>query len=75
MSFLSKLSEQVELLENQVVKWRYRLPELANDESQEKIVTAVEVQEELDELKDVVYKKLKEVLTSLKYPPRECSVD
>ena len=65
VSFLSKLSEHVELLENQVVKWRYRLPELADDESQEKIVTAIEVQEELDELKDVVYKKLQEVLTSL----------
>ena len=53
------------MLGNQVVKWRYRLPDLADDESQEKIVTAAEVQEELDELKDVVYKKLKEVMTSL----------
>ena len=59
VSFLSKLSEQVELLEDQVVKWRYRLPELADDESQEKIVTAVEVQEELDELKDMVTRSLR----------------
>ena len=65
VSFLSKLSAQVELLENQIVKWRYRLPELTDDESQEKIVSAVEVKEELDELKDVVYRKLKEILTSL----------
>ena len=64
-SFLSKLSDQVELLENQIVKWGYRLPELTDDESQEKIVSAVEVKEELDELKDVVYRKLKEMLTSL----------
>ena len=55
VSFLTKLSE---LLEGQIVRWRYRLPELADDESQEKIVTAVEAQEELDELKDVVDKKL-----------------
>ena len=65
VSCLSKLSDQVELLENQIVKWRYRLPELTDDESQEKIVSAVEVREELDELKDVVYRKLKEILTSL----------
>ena len=65
VSFLSKLSEQVELLENQVVKWRYRLPELTDDESQEKIVSAIEVREELDEFKDAVYRKLKEILTSL----------
>ena len=65
VSFLSKLSVQVELLEDQIVKWRYRLPELTDDESQERIVSAVEVREELDELKDVVYRKLKEILTSL----------
>ena len=65
VSFLSKLSAQVELLENQIVKWRYRLPELTDDESQEKIVSAVEVREELDEFKDAVYRKLKEILTSL----------
>ena len=48
VSFLSKLSAQVELIEDQIVKWRYRLPELTDDESQEKIVSAVEVREELD---------------------------
>ena len=41
------------------------IPELTDDESQEKIISAVEVKEELDELKDVVYRKLKEILTSL----------
>ena len=43
VSFLSRLSTQVELLEEQIVKWRYRLPELTDDGSQEKIVSAVEV--------------------------------
>ena len=65
LSFLTKLSTQVDLLEHQVIKWRYRLPELTDDESQEKIVSAVEVREELDEFKDAVYRKLKEITTSL----------
>ena len=65
VSFLSKLSEQVDLLEDQVITWRYRLPDLTDDESQEKIVSAVEVRKELDEFKDAVYRKLKEILTSL----------
>ena len=65
LSFLTKMSEQVDLLEDQVIKWRYRLPELTDDESQERIVSAVEVREELDEFKEVVLKKLKEFLTNL----------
>ena len=65
LSFLSKLSEQVELLEDQIIKWRYRLPELTDDESQERIVSAVEVREELDEIKEVVLRKIKEFLTNL----------
>ena len=60
VSFLTKLSAQVQLIEDQVVKWRYRLPELTDDESQEKIVSAVEVREELDEFKDSVNRKLKD---------------
>ena len=59
------MSEQVDLLEDQVLKWRYRLPELTDDESQERVVSAVEVREELDEFKEVVLKKLKEFLTNL----------
>ena len=30
VSFLSKLSTQVDLLEDQIIKWRYRLPELSD---------------------------------------------
>ena len=65
LSFLTKMSEQLDLLEDQVIKWRYRLPELTDDESQERVVSAVEVREELDEFKEVVLKKLKEFLTNL----------
>ena len=74
LSFLSKLSEQVELLEDQIIKWRYRLPELTDDESKERIVSTVEVREELDEFKEVVLRKLKEFLTNLN-TLQESSVD
>ena len=57
LSFLTQLSTQVDLLMDQVVKWRHRLPELTDDESQEKIVSA--------EFKDAVYRKLREITTSL----------
>ena len=59
------MSEQVDLFVDQVIMWRYRLPELTDDESQERIVSAVEAREELDEFKEVVLKKLKEFLTNL----------
>ena len=52
LSFLTKLSEQVDLIQDQIIKWRYRLPELTDDESQDRIVSAVEVREELDEFKE-----------------------
>ena len=65
LSFLSKMSEQVELLEDQIIKWRYRLPDLTDDDSNERVVSAVEVREELDEFKEVVLRKLKEFLTNL----------
>ena len=65
LSFLTKLSEQVELLEDQIIKWRYRLPELTDDESKERVVSAVEVREELDEFKEVVLRKIQWILTNL----------
>ena len=65
LSFLTRLSEQVDLIEDQIIKWRYRLPELTDDESKERVVSAVEVREELDEFKEVVLRKLKEFLTNL----------
>ena len=65
LTFLASMSEQVNLIENQIIKWRYRLPELTDDDSEERVVSAVEVQEDLDELKEVVLKKLKDLLTNL----------
>ena len=53
------------LLEDQVIKWRYRLPELTDDESKERVVSAVEVREELDEFKEVLLRKFREFLTNL----------
>ena len=65
LTFLARMSEQVDLIENQFIEWRYRLPELTDDDSRERVVSAVEVQEDLDEFKEVVLKKLKECLTNL----------
>ena len=65
LSFLTRLSEQVDLIEDQIIKWRYRLPELTGDESKERVVSAIEVRKELDEFKEVVLRKLKEFLTNL----------
>ena len=60
-----RLTEQVDLIENQIIKWRNRLPELTDDDSRERVVSAVKVQEDLDEFKEVVLKKLKELITNL----------
>ena len=59
MSYLSSLSEQVDLL------WKYRPPGQTGDEDQERVVTAVEVQDELDEFRSDVFRKLKELATGL----------
>ena len=75
LSCLAKMSEQVELIQDQIIKWRYRLPELTGDDSQERIVSAVEVREELDEFKEVVLRKPKEFLTNLNTLQERCSVD
>ena len=65
LTFLAGMSEQVDVIENQIIKWRYRLPELTDDDSTERIVSAVEVQEDVDTFKEVVLKKLKEFITNL----------
>ena len=64
LSFLTRLSEQVDLIEDQIIKWRYRLPELTDDESKERVVSAVEVKEDLDEFKEVVLRKIQWLLTN-----------
>ena len=47
VTFFSIMSEKVDLMERQIQRWRYRLPALTDDERQEPVVSAVEVQEEL----------------------------
>ena len=47
LTFLANMSERVDLMEQQIIKWRYRLPDLTDDNSRERVVTAVEVQEDL----------------------------
>ena len=49
LSFFSIMSEKVDLMEKQIHQWRYRLPDLTDDESHERVVLAVEVQEQLSQ--------------------------
>ena len=63
-SFLKSLSENVEELGNQIVKWNNRLPDL-NDENDEKVPTAIEVQEELTALTDTSYRKFNSIFNRL----------
>ena len=65
LTFLASMSEQVDLMEQQIIKWRYRLPDLTDDDSRERVVTAVEVQEDLYKFKDVAMRKIKELTTTL----------
>ena len=64
MSYLSSLSEQVNAL------WEYipsgsAPPGQTGDQGQERNVTAVEVQDEMEELRKDVYRKIKELATGL----------
>ena len=58
---LPTLSEKVELAENQILRWRYRLPELTNDDEQQPTVTAVEVQEQLSKFRELTRSKIHDV--------------
>ena len=73
VSFLKSLSEHVEELGDQIVKWNNRLPDLS-DENDEKVPTAVyiEVQEELTALTDTSYKKFHSILNRPTYSRRHC---
>ena len=64
VSFLRDLHERVEELGTQIVKWNNRLPDL-HDESDEKVPTAIEVQEDLSELTDACYRKFNSIFTRL----------
>ena len=65
LTFLASMSEQVDLMEQHIIKWRYRLPDLTDDNSRERVVTAVEVQEDLYEFKDIAMRKIGELTTAL----------
>ena len=55
------------LIEQQIHRWRYRLPDLSDDSSRERVISAVEVKKELDKLKDITKEKVREV-TMLSVP-------
>ena len=74
LNFFSVMSEKVDLMEQQIHRWRYRLPDLTDDESQEPIVSAIEVQEELNRLKDLTMSKVCEVRDDLHSLDRDATV-
>ena len=59
VSYLSSLSDQVNAL------WKCIPPGQTGEEGQERVVTAVEVQDEMDEFRNDVYRKIKELATGL----------
>ena len=71
LSYFAGMSEQVNLLEAQIIKWRYRLPDLTDDHSRERVVTAVELKEDLDKFKDKTMEKVREVNNALVALERE----
>ena len=64
VSFLTDLHERVEELGTQIVKWNNRLPDL-NDDNDEKVPTAIEVQEELTALSDTSYRKFHSIFNRI----------
>ena len=42
-------------------EWRYRLPELTDDEDDQPVVTAVDVQEQLDNFRELTRRKIHEI--------------
>ena len=48
--FLSLMSEKLDLAEKQIQRWRYRLPDLTDDH--QPVVSAVEVQEQLNQFQE-----------------------
>ena len=59
------MSEQASLIEQQIHRWRYRLPDLSDDDSRERVTSAVEVKEDLDKFKDKTMEKVREVNNAL----------
>ena len=65
------MSEQVTLMEQQIHRWRYRLPDLTDNESRERVISAVEVQENLDKFQEKTMDKVREVSSTIAALERE----
>ena len=61
IGLLNPLKETVELAVNQVIKWRHGLPDLTDDEDDSTIVTAVEVQEQLQAFRVQIRDRINEI--------------
>ena len=72
VNFFSGISEKIDLMDRQIQRWRYRLPNLIDDESQEPVVSAVEVQEELNRFQDLTMSKIRDVRQDIKSLKERC---
>ena len=63
ISDITPLKERVDLAESQIIRWRYRLPELTDDDDDRTVITAVEVHEQLNAFKDMTRRKIQEIRT------------
>ena len=68
------MSEQISYMEQQIHRWRHRLPDLSDDDSREPVVIAVEVQEEMDQFRDMTLTKLRELNYALSSLERDAIV-
>ena len=58
---LTPMKEKTDLAEKQIMRWRHRLPDLTDDESDEQAATAVDVQEQLNSFKGAVCRKTEDI--------------
>ena len=61
ISSLTPLIERVNLAENQTIRFRHRIPDLTDTEPGERMVTAVEVQEQLNGFKGATQQRIEDV--------------
>ena len=59
---LTPLAERVDLAESQIIRWRYRLPDLTDNDDDQPVVTAVEVQEQLNAFKETTRRKIQGII-------------
>ena len=69
-STLNPVIPRVDLMQNQITRWRYRLPDMAtdNDDKAETVAIAIEAREELQALKEADRRRIaetREVITAL----------